>query len=87
MSLFHLVAGLCVGNTDTRHYLGLSDNIYRFSPTVYRPEDVARFHGPNERIAITNYAKLVNFYFHTIDNADNMHMSAPWTNVPDTHEL
>ena len=32
---------LMVGNTDTRHYLKLCKDVYRFCPTYMRPNDVA----------------------------------------------
>jgi len=59
-----------VGNTDTNHYLKLSPNIYRFSPTFMYPQDIARFHGDNERISVENYGQAVNFYSHLMTNAD-----------------
>ena len=60
-----------MANTDTRHYLDLSPCIYRFAPTVMRgEEDLARFHGVNERISVKNYAEAINFYRHIISNAD-----------------
>ena len=59
-----------VGNTDTHHYAHLTPNIYRFAPTVMYPEDVARFHGLNERISIKNYEQAINFFYHVLVNAD-----------------
>ena len=53
---------LMTGNTDTRHYWDLSSNIYRFSPIVIDVEDVAMFHGPNERVSCTNLLNLRRFY-------------------------
>ena len=53
---------LMTGNTDTRHYWNLSTNIYRFSPITIRVEDVAMFHGPNERISKWNLLGLKRFY-------------------------
>ncbi|XP_034028813.1 N-fatty-acyl-amino acid synthase/hydrolase PM20D1.2-like isoform X2 [Thalassophryne amazonica] len=35
--------GLCVGNTDSRHFKELTKNIYRFSPTWFKPGDLQRF--------------------------------------------
>ena len=49
---------LLVGNTDTIHYVGLCDNIYRFSPTFMHPKDINRFHGIDERIGIQTYNKV-----------------------------
>ena len=53
-----------IGNTDTRHYWNLTDSIYRFSPQFLTPDDLHRFHGVNERIGVTNYAQIVDFYWH-----------------------
>lgn len=59
-----------IANTDTRHYTDLSKNIYRFSPSYMYPNDLARFHGFNERISIKNYQQAINFYYHLIQNSD-----------------
>ena len=65
-----VLAGLLVGSTDTKHYLELSPNIYRFSPTFMYPPDIRRFHGDNERISVENYGQAINYYSHLITNAD-----------------
>ncbi|WP_284618729.1 M20 family peptidase [Aquabacterium humicola] len=54
--------GLMVGATDTRHYVDLVDDIYRFTPLRARPEDLPRFHGTNERVAVDRYAEMIRFY-------------------------
>jgi len=54
--------GLMIGATDSRQMAGIADNIYRFSPVRARSEDLSRFHGTDERIAITNYVELIRFY-------------------------
>lgn len=46
------VPALAVALSDSRHYAGLSKSIYRFRLYHVRPDDVARFHGINERIAV-----------------------------------
>ena len=48
--------GLMIGATDSRHFEGVSDHIYRFSPVRAKPEDLPRFHGTNERISAANLA-------------------------------
>lgn len=53
---------LLVATTDSRHYAGLSKNIYRFLPITLRPEDVQRYHGTNERISIQDYQRCIRFY-------------------------
>ena len=54
--------GLMIAATDSRHMAAVADDIYRFSPVRARPEDLARFHGTDERMAIANYADLIRFY-------------------------
>jgi len=54
--------GLMLGATDSRHFEPFTDNVYRFSPIRAKPEDLARFHGTNERISLANLADLVRFY-------------------------
>ncbi|WP_155521043.1 M20 family peptidase, partial [Ralstonia solanacearum] len=61
--------GLMVGATDSRHMTGISDQVFRFSPVRARPEDLARFHGTNERISQTNLVELIRFYHRLIHQA------------------
>ena len=61
--------GLMIGATDARHFLGIADAVYRFSPVRARPEDLPRFHGTNERISVANYAELIRFYHRLLGNA------------------
>jgi carboxypeptidase PM20D1 len=61
--------GLMIGGTDSRHMVRLADNVYRFSPVRARAQDLARFHGTDERISIANYAELINFYRTLITHA------------------
>jgi carboxypeptidase PM20D1 len=61
--------GLMIGGTDSRHFDGIAENVYKFSPMRARPEDLKRFHGTNERISIANYVELIQFYHQMIGNA------------------
>ena len=70
ISLHIFISATLIGNTDTRRYVDLTKNIYRFSPTYMFPNDLSRFHGDNERISVTDYVKAINFYYHLISNAD-----------------
>ncbi|XP_035238051.1 N-fatty-acyl-amino acid synthase/hydrolase PM20D1.2-like [Anguilla anguilla] len=70
--------GVCVGNTDSRHYVDLTTDIYRYAPTWFKPGDPGRFHGVNERISANNYEELVKFYFLLFQNCDI-------TKLPETH--
>ncbi len=54
--------GLTVAATDSRHYSTVADNAYRFNPMIVGPEDMAAFHGTNERISIENMVRATDFY-------------------------
>jgi carboxypeptidase PM20D1 len=58
-----------VAATDSRHYAGLTANIFRFSPVRATSEDLKRFHGTNERLSIANYADMIRFYRRLMENA------------------
>jgi carboxypeptidase PM20D1 len=51
-----------LGATDSRHFQALSASIFKFSPVRARLEDLARFHGTDERISLANLAEMVRFY-------------------------
>jgi len=57
---FLCAPNLCIGNTDTRWYWGLSESIFRFSPMALTMKETSMFHGFNER--------LVDFYKEIILN-------------------
>jgi carboxypeptidase PM20D1 len=54
-----VVPALLYGATDSRHYAGLTDNVYRFHGMRLPIEDVSGFHGTNERVQVVNYAKAI----------------------------
>jgi carboxypeptidase PM20D1 len=54
--------GLMIAASDSRHYAGITDNIFRFSPVRATGDDLKRFHGTNERLSISNYADMIRFY-------------------------
>lgn len=59
---------LLFGATDSRHFGGLSENIYRFTPIRVTGADIKRIHGTNERIAVSDYENAIRFYFQLITN-------------------
>ena len=61
--------GLMIGATDSRHFDGIADYIYKFSPVRAKLEDLKRFHGTNERISTDNYVELIQFYHQLISNS------------------
>lgn len=60
--------GLMIAATDSRHYAGIADNIFRFSPVRATSEDLKRFHGTNERLSVDNYRDMIRFYRRLIEN-------------------
>jgi carboxypeptidase PM20D1 len=69
--------GLMLGATDARHFEPFAKNVYRFSPVRARPEDLARFHGTNERIASANLAELIRFYHRLIQQSAGPERTTP----------
>ncbi|KAM9856158.1 N-fatty-acyl-amino acid synthase/hydrolase PM20D1.2-like [Aulostomus maculatus] len=76
--------GVCVGNTDSRHFRDLTKDIYRFAPLWFKPGDAQRFHGINERISKKNLEELVLFYSSLIQNCDIQKLPKAHSSV---HEL
>ena len=58
--------GLMVAGTDSVHYEPISDHIFKFSPIRAKGDDLSRFHGTNERLAVKNYADAIRFYHRLI---------------------
>ncbi|XP_034368595.1 N-fatty-acyl-amino acid synthase/hydrolase PM20D1 [Arvicanthis niloticus] len=77
-----VVPGICIANTDSRHYANITDGMYRFNPVPLQPQDFSSIHGLNEKISVHNYQNQVKFIFEFIQNADTY--SKP---VPHLHEL
>lgn len=61
--------GLVLGGTDSKHFTGLSDSVYRFGPMRLGSGDFARIHGRDERIAIEDYLTAIRFYVQFLQNA------------------
>ena len=50
------------GHRNSRYMSELSPNVYRFEPIRAKEEDLARFHGTNERVSIANYSEIIQFF-------------------------
>ena len=50
------------GATDARFYQEICDNVVRFAPVVYKPEQMAGMHGLNENIEYDCLPGAVAFY-------------------------
>jgi carboxypeptidase PM20D1 len=54
---------LVLGATDSRHFQGLSDNIYRFMMVSLNPTTLKQFHGLNEQLPVQDYLNAIQFYY------------------------
>ncbi|KAK5988540.1 putative carboxypeptidase C24C9.08 [Cladobotryum mycophilum] len=59
---------IMTGNTDTKHYKGLSNHVYRFMP--YRFQGEANIHTVNERVRMDAHMETVRFYYDFVRNFD-----------------
>lgn len=67
MAPFLLVAG-----TDSKHFIPLTDAIYRFNGITITPEEFRRYHGTDERIAVIEYICAIRFYYQLLRNANEL---------------
>jgi carboxypeptidase PM20D1 len=67
-----VAAYLVLGATDARYYASISENVYRFTPTLLAADDLKRIHGHNERIAIDHLANMVRFFIRLIQKWDHL---------------
>ena len=61
-----VVPALFPGSTDSRHYSGLTGNIYRFAPQVVTRQSAKLVHNVNERLSVEVFGKCIVFYNHLI---------------------
>ena len=54
--------GLVLAGTDSRHYAGVAENVYRFQPILLTAADLERPHGLNECLSVENFARMIRFY-------------------------
>ncbi|WJG11352.1 M20 family peptidase [Aliiglaciecola sp. LCG003] len=53
---------LVMGGTDSKHFYGLSDNVYRFMMVRLDPKGLKRFHGVNEQLPVADYINAITFF-------------------------
>ncbi len=61
--------GLVLAGTDSRHFQDLADDVYRFMPVRFKPEDLARVHGTNERISGAQLVDMTRFYHRLLEQS------------------
>jgi carboxypeptidase PM20D1 len=60
---------LALGGTDSKHFTGVAEDVYRFAPLRYRPEIAGGYHGTNERIPVGDYLDMVRFYTRLLERS------------------
>ena len=61
---------LTINGTDSKHFVEMSENTYRFLPISLDSDGIALIHGVNERISIDSYMKMIQFYVALIKDLD-----------------
>lgn len=61
---------LVIAATDSRHFTGVSQNIYRFVPYHINDSNIQSFHGIDERIPVEDYKDAIRFYRQLILNSN-----------------
>ena len=51
-----------------RHFLAIADAVLRFRPYHEEVADLARVHGTNERVAVSDLGPAVSFYMRLIQD-------------------
>jgi carboxypeptidase PM20D1 len=60
---------LMVAGTDSRHFEGLTTDVYRFMPFRMTPREIETIHGTNEHVRAEVLGDVVTFYARLITNA------------------
>lgn len=66
-----IAPNLTVAGTDSRHYLPLTDNVFRFIPLRVTADELAGFHATNERVRVAALAEAIGFYRNLMQNIDD----------------
>jgi carboxypeptidase PM20D1 len=61
-----VASGITIAGTDSRYYETVADNAYRFNPMMISAQDLAGFHGTNERLSLENLVRATRFYIELI---------------------
>ncbi|MCP4457763.1 MAG: M20/M25/M40 family metallo-hydrolase, partial [Cytophagales bacterium] len=60
---------LMPAGTDSKHFVKIAKNSYRFNPARIKGIESAGFHGTNEHITVDSYKGAIRFYIQFIQNA------------------
>jgi len=59
---------LVLATTDSRFYVEVADNVYRFFPLKLNSEEIGTVHSNNEHIRVDNLKECVRFYYRLMKN-------------------
>ena len=57
-----MTPALVLGATDARYASAITQDVYRFMPSIMSLEDSRGFHGTNERLSVENMGRLARGY-------------------------
>ena len=57
------------GATDSRHFTGLAEQVFRFLPLRLSSDDLASMHGTNERVSVAALQRAFEFYVNYLREA------------------
>jgi carboxypeptidase PM20D1 len=59
---YPVAPGLLMATTDSRHMIGLAEDVYRFMPIVASVGELQMIHGTNEHMTLDNLRRTAGFY-------------------------
>lgn len=65
---------IMLASSDSKHFTGVSPNIYRFAPIIVTSDDMARIHGVDERVRTEDFLKGITYYYYLIRNSNDEEM-------------
>ena len=64
-----IAPSLTLQGTDSKHYVEIAEDTYRFTPFIYDRQDLTRIHGTDEFVTIENLARATDWYERFIERA------------------
>lgn len=65
---------IMLASSDSKHFTGVSPNIYRFAPIIVTSDDMARIHGVDERVRTEDFLRGITWYYYLIRNSNDEEM-------------
>ncbi|MFO7574938.1 MAG: M20 family peptidase [Bacteroidales bacterium] len=65
---------IMLASSDSKHFTGVSPNIYRFAPIVVTSDDMVSIHGVDERVRTEDFLRGITWYYYLIRNSNDEEM-------------